>query len=221
MIYFAKFLNILGILPLKLENHNGILLLRKSTRLQSLFYLRFVSCFFYCFYLFCRTAQFATNSQNFSHLEGILLVCWVITNSLVFVFLINTFLHIADLATFWNQISKFYHSNARFAADAGEGNGELCIQTGFILKVSIAIGLASTLFNCAAVWVFTQSPRQPMYVSSVVLSEEMDDHSCLLLIPLAVHELLHYVENWYTIILYILLLFGYFVIMAAWLDKLR
>ena len=161
LIYFAKFSNILGNLSFKLENHNGILLLRKSRRLTRVFYFRFFSCFLYCFYLLCRTVQSVQNSHSFSHLQWILLTCWIIVYSLVLVFLTNTFLR-DDLVTFWSQISKFRHSSQRSANDAGESGGYFCIQTNFIRKASIAFGVVSTLFNVAAAWVHTLSPKQPM-----------------------------------------------------------
>ena len=223
LIPFAKVLNILGILPLKLEKHEGILLLSQSSKgLNNLMRFRIFFCCSHCLYLLFRTGQYVVDKDSFSTLDGTVLICFCMSYIFVLVLLINTYFHTDDLCTFWNQIVKFYNLSQSHRDD-GHHDGEVCrrIKAKFVWGLSIAFGLAGALFCAASALIFVNRPTHPIYISSMFLSCRLEDRSKTVLLLLAIYDLKHNVENWCTIIFYVHLIFDYFSIMASWLAELK
>ena len=201
VIFFAKLLNVLGVLPLKLEYHVGILLLRKSRRLEKLLRLRIIFCFSHCVYLLFRTGQYVVDRRSFSSLDGTVLICLCMSFIFIFVLHINSWSHSEELCTFWNPIAKLYNSPQRHRHD-GHHYGEVCerIKINCVWGLLTAFGLLAGLFCSASTLIFAKWPTHPIYISSVFLPQRLEDPSKVPLLLFAVYDLVHNVQNWCTII---------------------
>ena len=204
VIVFAKLLNFLGVLPLKLEYYAGILLLRKSRRFKKLLNLRIIFCFSHCLYLLFRTGQYVLDRTSFSSLDGTVLICLCMSFIFIFVLHINTCSHSEELYTFWNQIAKFYNSSRMHRQD-GLCYGEVCkrIKKNFVWGLFIAFGLLAGFFCLASTLIFAKRPTHPIYISSVFLPQKLEDRSKVALLLFATYDLVQNVQNWSAIIFYV------------------